>query len=167
MFGLYDDNWSPRMGGLYHVLMFTMTLILFIIAMWMLIVPMFKSQSGFESDELGGLSSGASLRFAAAQDQGPPGSLVTYSTTQDSFAAGFGGPEPPVFYDIGDVNATHDLQQQVMNQYVPESFAPTYKSNFAPTYKSNFAPTFKSGLKPDRWMSGFTDSGLLARSAGK
>lgn len=158
MFGLFDDYWGPRAGGVYHVLMFSMMLLLVILVIWMFFTGV---KSGFSSDPLGGLSSGAALRFAGANDTGVPGGVVAYS--------GFTNPEPPVFYDIGDVNATRSIESAGISSYsegLAEGMVPTIgrKSGFAPTIRG------KSGfdaLKPNRWQQGFTDAQLFASSQGK
>lgn len=148
---LYDNNWAPATGSMYYVLMFAMTLVLFIIAMWQLVVPMFM-KSGFKSDPIGGLTSGADVRFAASLE-GPSGTPITNRWSVPM--SGFTGPEPPVWWNIGDVDATRAAEQQLINAYPAEGLTPVVGGSR------------KGGLDPTRWnRDNFSDAALLKVSQG-
>jgi hypothetical protein len=155
---LFENNMQP--GQYYHIAMYVMVLLILI---FQLIVPfvmsMYKPKaSGFSSDPIGGLSSGAALRFASASDGGFPGQVISYQ--------GFtGNSEPPVLYNIGNVEETRGYETSAVIQ--PEGYAPSIggiKKGFAPSI-GGVKKGFTMPADPRRWQkNAFSDNDLLKKS---
>lgn len=163
---LFDESWGPQVGGFFWSSLWGMILFIFIYTLWLVLMSYKSGMSklGFTTDPLGGLSSGAALRFASASDGGFPGGVVAYSSPPKiDYKSMVGGPEPPVFYNIGDVDATRAMEAKLISGY-SEGLSPTIRG-MSPTIKG-LSSRRGRGLAPDRWQQGFTDNALLKASAG-
>jgi len=154
---LFESDMKP--GNYYYMAMFILTILILLFQILPMLFQMYKAKSGFASDPIGGLSSGADLRFAGATDTGTPGGVVAYQS--------FVNPEPPVFYNIGDVEATraHEVAAAYQTE-TNEGYAPSagLRRGFAPALGGG-KKGFSMPMDHRRWQKGaFTDQDLLRQS---
>ena len=140
MLQFFESDWMPTN--------WVVVIILCIMVILTLMTTIFASKAaeGYVNGRprsdvyFGPITSGADIRFAGEMTGLGQGTNPAY-VKSDKF---LGGPEPPVFYDIGNINAVRADRAQVK----PEGM--------------NGAPSF---LQANRWnfqtKSGFTDNQLI------